>query len=71
MLDEFLNIPYAAIVNLWTVSTHSINIGVTSAWKYMSSMRKRWVDSTAIKKQVRKWLKPGLLIFGPGKKATL
>ena len=50
--------------------TFSINIGVMSVRKYISSMRKQW-NSTAIK-HMHEQLKSGrfLLLFGPGNEAN-
>ena len=47
---------YAAIINLRTVYAE-YQYGVTSARKYINSMRRRW-NSTAIKR-MRERLKPG------------
>ena len=49
--------PYVAIVNLQT-GTFSIDNGVTSVQKYISSVRRQW-NSTTLIKHMRKQLKPG------------
>ena len=49
--------PYVAIVNLQT-GTFSIDNGVTSVQKYISSVRRQWNSTTPIK-HMREQLKPG------------
>ena len=60
-LNEYNRVSFLHAIRCYHKSTDSvtlsINIGVTSVWKYINSMRRRW-NSTAIKR-MRERLKPG------------